>query len=133
MALIAAWREHFGLVEDTKKLRNHAQEFEKGAEAFRLLLGAWRRRIGALLDEGDHLQADGRQQLIEQFLTVLEMIVESTLSDLREFRDPGDRGFRITEAADDLGGGVKKTPLDLVVPLRAAQFWLRISRRADAM
>src|ERR1700722_2569361 len=133
MALIAARREHFGLVEDTKKLRHDAQEFEKSAEALGLLLGARRRRIGALLDEGDHLQSDGRQQLIEQFLTVLEMIVESTLSDLREFGDPGDGSFRITEAADDLGGGVEKTPLDLVVPLGAAQFWLRISRRADAL
>ena len=34
MALIAARREHFGFIEDAKKLGHHPQEFKEGAEAF---------------------------------------------------------------------------------------------------
>ena len=67
--------------------------------------------------------------MIEQFLTVLEVIVESALSDFGEFGDPGYRGLGISEPPDDLGGGVEKSALNLVISLGAAQFGLRISRR----
>ena len=56
-----------------------------------------------------HVEADLRQQLVEQFLAVLEMIVEGALRDAGFFGDAGDGGFGIAMFADDLGRGVERS------------------------
>ena len=106
MLLVAGRRKEFGFVEDAQEFRHLADEIEERAEPLDLLP---RRicRAGALADEPHHVDADLRQQLIEQFLTVLEMIVERALRDAGFLGDAGDGGFRIAVFADDLGGGVE--------------------------
>ena len=124
MPLIAFRREHLGLVEDAQELRHLAQEGEEGAKPLGFPVGAGRQRAGASGDEIDHLQADGRQQLIEQFLPVFEVVIERSLSDFGKLGDARDRCLRITEAADHLGGRIEQAALHLVVPLGAGELGL---------
>src|SRR2546430_624609 len=80
MLLVADRREIFGLVEDAQKFRHLADEIEERAEAFDFLP----RRLrgpGALADEVNHVGADLRQQLVEQFLAIFKVIVERSLRD----------------------------------------------------
>ena len=106
MFLVAGRRKEFGLVEDAQEFRHLADEVEERAEAFDLLPRRVR-RAGAVADEAHHVDADFGQQLIEQFLAVLEMIVERALRDAGFLGDAGDGGFGIAVFADDLGGGVE--------------------------
>src|SRR5258706_4112677 len=106
MFLVAGRRKKFGLVENAQEFRHFTDEIEERAEPLDLLP----RRVGgagALADESHHVDADFRQQLIEQFLAVFEMIIERALCDAGLFGDPGDGGLGIPGFADDLGGGVE--------------------------
>ena len=69
-----------------------------------------------------HVDADLRQQLIEQFLTVFEMIVERALRDAGFLGDAGDGGFGVAVFADDLGGGVEYLALGPGVALDTVEF-----------
>src|ERR1700716_2979027 len=65
------------------------------------------RRAGSIADEADHVDTNFWQQLIEQFLAVLEMIVERALRDAGLLGDAGDGGFGIAVFADHLGRGIE--------------------------
>ncbi len=121
MLLIADRREIFGFVEDAQELRHLADEIEEGAEAFDFL-PCRMCASGALADEVNHIGADLRQQLIEQFLTVLEMIVERSLRDTGLLGNAGNRSLGVTHFADDLGGGVEDLALGPGVALGPVEF-----------
>ena len=131
MPLIAVRREHLGLIEDAKEFRHLAHEVEESAKALGLPVRPRRQRAGACGNEIDHLAADGRQQLVEQFLPVFEVVVEGSLSDFGKLGDACDRRFRIAEMADHFGGGIEQPLLDLVIALGPAEFGLGIPRSAD--
>src|SRR6266702_1749962 len=120
MLLVADRREEFGFVENAQEFRDLADEIEERAETFDFLP----RRLrgpGALADEAHHVDADLGQQLVEQFLTVFEMIVKSTLRDAGLLGDAGDGGFGIAVFADDPGGGVEYLALGPGVALDAVE------------
>src|SRR6266403_3538555 len=121
MFLVADRRKKFGFVEDAKEFRHFTDEIEEGAEPLDRLSRRVR-RTGALADESHHVDADFRQQLIEQFLAIFEMIVERALRDAGRFGDPGDRGLGIPVFADDLGGGVEYLALGPGVALDSVEF-----------
>jgi hypothetical protein len=121
MLLVADRREMFGLVEDAEELRHLADEIEEGAEALDFLSGRLR-ASGALSDEKNHVDTDLRQQLVEQFLPVLEMIVERPLRDAGLLGDAGDRSLCIAVLADHLGGGVEYLALGPGVALDPVEF-----------
>src|SRR6267142_2461348 len=70
----------------------------------------------------NHVHSDLWQQLVEQFLTVFEMIIERALRDAGLLGDAGHRGFRVTVFADDLGGGVEYLALGPCIALDAIEF-----------
>src|SRR3979411_1459916 len=78
MLLVAARRKELGLVENAQEFRNLADEIEEGAEPFDLLPRRMR-RAGSIADEADHVDANFWQQRIEQFLAVLDMMVQHAL------------------------------------------------------
>src|SRR6202790_3338977 len=119
--LVAAGREEFRLVEDAQEFRHLADEIEERAEPFDFL-PCCMRGAGTRADETHHVQSDFRQQLIEQFLAVFEMIVECALRDSGLFGDPGDRGFCVTILADDFGGGVEYPAFGPRIALDAIEF-----------
>src|SRR5215211_3726796 len=80
MLLVAVRGKELGLVENAQEFRNLADEIEEGAEPFDFLSRRMR-RAGLIADEAHHVDADFRQQLVEQLLAVLEMIVERALRD----------------------------------------------------
>ncbi len=121
MLLVADRREEFGFVENAQEFRNLPDEVEEGAKPFDLLPRRVR-RTGPLADETHHVQSDFRQQLIEQFLTIFEMIVKCTLRDAGLLGDAGNGGLGITELADDPGGGVENPALGPGVALDAVEF-----------
>src|SRR6266478_567719 len=102
MFLVSGWRKKFGFVENAQEFRHFTDEIEERAEPLNLLP----RRMGGA-DESHHVDADFRQQLIEQLLAIFEMIIERALRDAGLFGDPGDGGLGIPVFADDLGGGVE--------------------------
>src|SRR2546429_1362261 len=120
MLLVAVRRKEFGFVEDAQEFRNLADEIEEGAEAFDFLPRGVR-RAGAVSDEAHHVDADFGQQLIEQFLAVLEMIVERALRDAGLFGDAGDGSFGIAVFADHFCCGVKDLLLGPGVALDAIE------------
>ena len=79
------------------------------------------RCAGARANESHHVDADLRQQLIEQFLAVLEMIVEGALRDAGFLGDAGDGGFRVAIFADDFCRGVEDLLLGPGVALDAVE------------
>src|SRR5947209_3771472 len=121
MLLVADRCEIFGLVEDAQELRHLADEIEEGAEAFDFL-SCRLRAPGALPDEKNHVDTDLRQQLIEQFLPVLEMIVERPLCDAGLFGDASDRSLCVAVLPDHLGGGVEYPALGPGVALDPVEF-----------
>src|SRR4051812_29651767 len=100
--LVAVRGKELGLIENAQKFRNLADEIEEGAEPFDLLPGRMR-GASPIADEAHHVDADFWQQLIEQFLAILEMIVERALGDAGFLGDAGDGGFCIAVFADHLG------------------------------
>src|SRR3954454_17602340 len=100
MFLVAERRKKFGFVKNAQKFRHFTDEVEEGAEPLNLLPRCMR-ATGALADESHHIDADFRQQLIEQLLAVLEMIIEGALRDAGLFGDAGDRGLGIAVFSDD--------------------------------
>src|SRR5258708_37548500 len=121
MFLVAGRRKKFGLVENAQEFRHCTDEIEERAEPLNLLP----RRIGgagALADESHHVDADFRQQLIEQLLAIFEMIIERALRHAGLFGDPGDGGLGIAVFADDPGGGVEYLALGPGVALAPFEF-----------
>src|SRR5215475_14054591 len=120
MFLVALGCEEFGLVENTQEFRNLSNEIEEGAKPFNLLP---RRMCGAgsRADELHHVDADFRQQLIQEFLTIFEVIVEGTLCDARLLGDAGDGRFGISIFADYLGRGIEYLLLCPSVALDSVQ------------
>src|SRR6478672_7672159 len=121
MFLVAGRRKKFGLVENAQEFRHFTDEIEKGAEPLNLLS----RRMGgagALADESHHVEADLRQQLIEQLLAIFEMIIERALRHAGLFGDPGDGGLGIAVFADDPGGGVEYLALGPGVAFDPVEF-----------
>src|SRR5215207_1671333 len=121
MLLIADRREMFGFVENAQKFRHLSNEIEERTEAFDLLpgrlLGA-----GALADEVNHVGTDLRQQLVEQFLAIVEVIVERALGYAGFLGDAGDGSLGVTVFADNLGGGVEYFSLGPGVALDPVEF-----------
>src|SRR6476620_1613153 len=118
--LIAGRRKELGLVENAQEFRNLADEIEEGAEPFDFLPRRMR-GAGSIADEADHVDADLRQQLVEQFLAVFEMIVERALGDAGLLGDAGDGGFGIAVFADHLGRGIEDFLLGPGVTLDAIE------------
>src|SRR5258705_5431979 len=119
--LIANGRKKFRLIEDTLEFRHFTNELEERAEPFDFLP----RRVrgaGPRANEMNHVHSDLWQQLVEQFLTVFEMIIERALRDAGLLGDAGHRGFRVTVFADDLGGGVEYLALGPCIALDAIEF-----------
>src|SRR6476661_8826927 len=121
MLLVADRRKKFGFVENAQEFRHFPDKIEEGAEPLDLLPRCMR-RTGALADESHHIDADFRQQLIEQLLAVFEMIIERALRDAGRFGDAGDGGLGIAVFADDLGGGVEYLALGPGVALDPVEF-----------
>ena len=121
MLLVAYGCKKLGFVENAQEFRDLADEVEESAKPFDFLPRRVR-RAGPFADETHHVHSDFRQQLIEQFLTVFEMIIECTLRDTGFFGDAGNRGFRVTVLADDLGGGVEYLALGPGVALDTVEF-----------
>src|SRR5215207_26741 len=119
--LIADRREIFGFVENAQKFRHLSNEIEEGTDAFDLLPGRLR-SPGALADEVNHVGADFRQQLVEQFLAILKVIVERSLGDAGLLGDAGDGSLGVTVFADNLGGGVEYFSLGPGVALDPVEF-----------
>src|SRR5882762_1065768 len=132
MLLVAGRRKELGFVENTQEFGHLADEIEEGAKPLDFLPRRVR-RSGPIADETHHVQSDFRQQLIEQFLTVLEMIVECALRDAGFFGDARDRGLGVTVFADDPGGGVENLALGPCIALDAIEYLPRwIARQAIA-
>src|SRR6266403_6052693 len=121
MFLVADWRKKFGFIQNAQEFRHFTDEIEEGAEPLNLLLRRMR-GTGALADESHHVDADFRQQLIEQLLAIFEMIIERALRHAGLFGDPGDGGLGIAVLAHDPGGGVEYLALGPGVALDPVEF-----------
>src|SRR6195256_2290431 len=121
MFLVAGRRKEFGFVENAQEFGHLTDEIEEGAKPLDFLPRCVR-RSGPVADEAHHVQPDFRQQLIEQFLTFLEMIVKRALRDAGFFGDARDGGLGVTVFADDPGGGVENLALGPSIALDAIEF-----------
>src|SRR5262249_38901817 len=94
---------------------------EEGGKALDFLLGGMAGR-GAVADEAHHVEADLRQELVEQLLAVDEVIVEGALRDAGFLGDASDGSFGIAVSADHPGGGLKDLLLGPGVALDPVEF-----------